>query len=701
MKRLISVFLLSLFTFCSTVTLADEGMWLYNAPPKDKIKAKYGFELTQAWLDHVRLSSVRFNNGGSGSFVSADGLTFTNHHVGAGCVSQLSSEGHDYIKTGFYAKTQSEEAKCPNLELNQLVGIEDVTEKVNAGVKPEMSAADAGQAQRAAMSQVEKDCTTSTGLRCDVVTFYSGQVYHLYKYKKFTDVRLVFAPEFEIAFFGGDPDNFTYPRFDLDITFFRVYEDGKPAHLDNYLQWSRTGVNDGDLIFVSGHPGNTGRMLTMAQLEFQRDMQYPAALRLFKRRITLLEDFSKQSEENARIAKETIFSLQNSQKAITGYQSGLLDKSIMDSKAADESKLRAAYKADPKNANAPDPWEEISQALKLQRDIYPQLIYLERLRGFGGHLPQIARSLVRAAIEKPKPNQDRMREYRDSALPSFEQQLFSTEPIYKTFDTTLLTDSLTEMQDALGKDNPDVQKVLNGKSPADAARDLIASTKLDDVAVRKQLYEGGEAAVAASTDPLIVAMRAIEPDARTARRQFDDKVDSVVRRDGTMIAKARFAQSGFAQPPDATFTLRLSYGTVKGYQENGKAIPYFTTMSGVFEHAAEHGNQPPYSLPESWNKAKSKLDLKTPLDFVSTADIIGGNSGSPTVNKKGEVVGIIFDGNIESLPWNFAFSDAQGRAVSVDSRGIVEALRKIYGATALSDELSGSKAVSAAAGAGN
>src|SRR6266852_8860979 len=359
MKRFFSICLALCFLF-STVASADEGMWLYNQAPKDKIKAKYAFELTQAWLDHVRLSSVRFNNGGSGSFVSADGLTFTNHHVGAGCVQQLSSEGHDYIKTGFYAKTQAEEAKCPNLELNELVGIEDVTDKVNAGVKTEMSAADAGQAQRAAMSQVEKDCSTSTGLRCDVVTFYSGQIYHLYKYKKYTDVRLVFAPEFDIAFFGGDPDNFTYPRYDLDITFFRVYENDKPAHLDNYLQWSRTGVEDGDLIFVSGHPGNTGRWLTMANLDFLRNVQYPANLQLYKRSIALLQDFSRQSEENARIAKEMIIGLQNSQKAITGYQTGLLDKSIMGTKAADESRLHAAFNADLKNANAPDPWDEIS-----------------------------------------------------------------------------------------------------------------------------------------------------------------------------------------------------------------------------------------------------------------------------------------------------------------------------------------------------
>ncbi len=697
MKKYLAILLVFTFAF-TALAPADEGMWLYNAPPKDRIKAKYGFELTQAWLDHVRLSSVRFNNGGSGSFVSPDGLTFTNHHVGAQCVQQLSTEGHDYIKTGYYAKTQAEEAKCPNLELNQLVGIEDVTDKVNAGVKPEMSAADAGQAQRAAMSQVEKDCTTATGLRCDVVTFYSGQVYNLYKYKKYTDVRLVFAPEFDIAFFGGDPDNFTYPRYDLDITFFRVYEDGKPAHLDNYLQWSRTGVKDGDLVFVSGHPGNTGRLLAMAQLEFLRDVQYPMTLKLLARRVALLQDFSKQSEENARIAKEDIFGLQNGQKAITGYQSGLLDKTIMDSKAADEAKLRAAYKADPKNAGAADPWEEIAAAIQVQKSIYPDLIFLERMRGFNSRLAQTARILVRAAAEKPKSNAERMREFRDSGLPSLEQQLFSTEPTYKNLDTVLLADSLSEMQDALGKDNPNVQKVLQGKSPADAAKDMIANTKLDDVAVRKQLYEGGQAAVDASTDPLIVAMRAIDPDARAARKQFEDKVDSVVRRDGTIIAKARFAQNGFNQPPDATFTLRLSYGVVKGYQENGKAIPFDTNIGEAYEHAAQHGSQAQYKLPDSWMNSKAKLDLKTPLNFVSTPDIIGGNSGSPTVNKNGEVVGIIFDGNIESLPWNFAFSDVQGRAVSVDSRGIQEALRKIYGATPLANELLGSKAEAAKTG---
>ena len=697
MKRLFAFLLAFAFLF-STLATADEGMWLFNEAPKDKIKARYAFELTNQWLDHVRLSSVRFNNGGSGSFVSADGLTFTNHHVGAACVQQLSTEGHDYIKNGFYARTQADEAKCPNLELNQLVGIEDVTQKISAVVKPEMSAAEAGQAQRAAMSQVEKECAIATGLRCDIVTFYSGAIYNLYKYKKYTDVRLVFAPEFDIAFFGGDPDNFTYPRYDLDITFFRVYENDKPAHLEHYLQWSRTGINNDDLIFVSGNPGSTGRLLTTSQLEFLRDVQYPTLLNIFRHRTAMLQEFSKQSEENARIAKQDIFGLQNSQKAFTGYLSGLLDQSIMAGKAADEAKLHAAFRADPKNAGVRDPWDEISQAMKLQQSIFPTLTYLERMRGFAGHLALTARLLVRAAAEKPKPNSERMREFRDSVLPSLEQQLFSTEPIYKSLETALLAESLAETEDALGKQNPDLQKVLQGKTPAAAAQDAIAHTRLDDVALRRQLYQGGQAAVEASTDPLIVVMRAIDPAARAARKAFEDNVESVTQRDGALVAKARFAQSGFNQAPNATFTLRLSYGEVKGYQESGKAIPFATNLGGVFQHAAEHNSQPPYNLPERWIKAKPQLDLSTAMNFVSTADIIGGNSGSPTINRKGEVVGIIFDGNIESLPANFAYSDVEARAVSVDCRGIQEALRKIYGATALADELLGGKSATAAAG---
>jgi hypothetical protein len=550
---LVFVFMLALAT---PLAFADEGMWLYNAFPKDRVQKQYGFLPTQEWLDHLRLSSVRFNNGGSGSLVSADGLAFTNHHVGADCIEKLATSGADYMKIGFYAKTRAEEAKCPDLELNVLVGIDDVSAKVKAAVTPSMSTADAGHAQRAAMSAIEKECATAKGLRCDVVSLYSGEVYNLYQYKKYTDVRLVFAPEFEAAFFGGDPDNFTFPRYDLDITFFRIYENDKPVHLDNYLQWSKVGVKDNDLIFVSGHPGSTDRLKTVSQLEFLRNVDYPSRLASYKRRIDMLQKFSTESKENARIAQEEIFGLQNSQKAINGEYEGLKDLSVMSQINTAEREQEQAYVS--KHAGEANPWDEISNAVKANREIYDRLTYVERLRGFSSDLAQIARQLVRAGQEKTKPNGERLREYRDSALPSLEQGLFSTAPIYKNLETATLGLSLAMMRESVGAEDPAVVAALGGKLPEEAAKALIAGTKLEDVAVRKQLYEGGKAAVDASTDPLIVLMRSVDPEARAVRKRFDDEVDSVVRRDGASIARARFAQSGFTQPPDATFTLRLS-----------------------------------------------------------------------------------------------------------------------------------------------
>ncbi|PYU27747.1 MAG: serine protease [Acidobacteria bacterium] len=678
------------------IATADEGMWLFNVPPTAQLKSKYGFDLTKAWLQHTQLSSVRFNNGGSGSFVSPDGLTFTNHHVGSECIQQLSTGGKDYLKTGFHAKTQAEEAKCPDLELNVLEDIEDVTAKVNAAVKPGMSVADQGQAQRAAMSTIEQQCAIETKLRCDVITLYSGAMYHLYKYKKYTDVRLVFAPEFDAAFFGGDPDNFEYPRYDLDVCFFRVYENDKPAHLDNYLKWSAAGVKDGDLIFVSGNPGSTGRLNTMAQLEFLRDTGYPLVLYRLARRDALLKKFGAESDENARIAHEDLFSVENSLKAIRGYNSGLVDKVLMDKKSAEEGKMRQAIASDvTKKAEFGDPWAEIAKAMDTEKQIYLPLTYFERRGGFSGDLASFARILVRAAEERPKPNGDRLREYRDSALPSLEQDLFSSAPIYKSLERTELADSLAEMKEKM-LDNTVVNRVLAGKTPADLAQYLIDNTKLEDVAVRKQLYEGGKAAIDASSDPLIKVMQEIEPEARAVRKRYDDEIDAVVRQDGAAVAKIRFATEGTASYPDATFTLRLSYGVMRGYTENGEGttpkgtkLPYFTTFRGAFQHAADHGKKDPYKLADSWTNAKSKIKLDTPLNAVETADIIGGNSGSPVINRAGELVGIIFDGNIQSLPWNFAYDDSIGRSIHVDSRGILEALRDVYGADALADELTG------------
>src|ERR1700730_3279896 len=678
------------------VAAADEGMWLFNLPPTQQLKSKYGFDLTKSWLQHTQLSSVRFNVGGSGTFVSPDGLTFTNHHVGSQCMQQLSTGGKDYLKSGFYAKTQAEEAKCPDLELNVLENIEDVTAKVNAGAKPGMSVADQGQAQRAAMSAIEQQCATETKLRCDVVTLYSGAMYHLYKYKKYTDVRLVFAPEFEAAFFGSDPDNFEYPRYDLDICFFRVYENDKPAHLDNSLKWSTSGVKDGDLVFVSGNPGSTGRLNTLAQLEFLRDTSYPLVLYHLARRDELLKKFGAQSNENERIAHEDLFSVENSLKAIRGYNSGLTDKTLMAKKSAEESKMRQAIASDAaKKAEFGDPWAEIAKAMDTEKQIYLPLTYFERRGGFSGDLASFARILVRAAEERPKPNGDRLREYRDSALPSLEQDLFSTAPIYKSLERVELGDSLAEMQEKMPNDAL-VKQVLGGKAPAELGQQSIDSTKLDDVAVRKQLYEGGQAAIDASTDPLIKLMQQIEPEARGERKRYADGVDAVVRQDGAAVAKSRFATEATAIYPDATFTRRLSYGVVRGYTENGEGttpkgtkLPYVTTMRGAFQHAADHGNKDPYKLADSWTNAKSKIKLDTPLNGVETADIIGGNSGSPVLNRAGELGGLIFDGNIQSLPWNFVYDDSIGRSIQVDSRGILEALRDIYGANSLANELTG------------
>ncbi len=685
MKRAIALLCLIAFC-CGQFSFADEGMWLFNAFPKDKVKAKYGFAPDQAWLDHVRLSSARAPNGSS-SFVSADGLIFTNHHIAQECIHDLSTGGKDYMKAGFYAATRADEAKCPGLYFLVLQNIEDVTAKVNGAAKPGMSAMDAGRAQREEMASLEKQCS-SGDIHCDIVTLYSGAMYNLYKYKKYDDIRLVFAPEFAIAFFGGDPDNFEYPRYDLDISFLRAYENGQPAQTANYLKWSPNGASDNELIFVSGHPGRTSRLLTMDQLGYLRDYEYPLRLNSFTHRVEMLQKFGAGSEENAREAESDLFGIQNSFKALTGYEAALKDPELMSNKAAEEKALQQFVNATPQSKQQyGDPWAAIAKAVTSEEQIYKQLWYLDNLYGFQGSLARYARDIVRAAYQREKPSNQRIRGFQDAQLPTLQTRLFGATPVYKGLNEAQLGESLTEMRNELGADNPDVVKALAGKTPEERAKEVIQGTKLDDVAVRKQLYEGGAAAINASTDPLIVMMREIEPDSAAVHNRDEDEVQSVYRQQGGAIGKALFADKGLSVPPDATFTLRLSYGSVKGYTLNGKDVSWFTTMGGAYQHATEHGSKPPYQLPESWIDNKSKIDLNTPYDTVSTADIIGGNSGSPVINKSGEVVGIIFDGNIESLAWNFEYTDKVARAVEVDSRSITEGLRNIYHADGLLKEL--------------
>jgi hypothetical protein len=667
---------------------ADEGMWLFNEPPRKLLKEKYGFEPTDAWLEHVQKASVRFNSGGSGSFVSADGLVMTNHHVGLGTLKKLSDlHKKDYVKDGFHARSREEEAKAVDLELNVLMSIEDVTEKVRAAVKPDLSPTEAFEARRAVIAKITKESEDQTGLRSDVVTLFQGGQYHLYRFKRYTDVRLVFAPEQQVAFYGGDPDNFAFPRYDLDMCFFRVYEKDAPVRIEHYFKWSKAGAGKGELVFVSGHPGHTDRLNTVAELEYLRDIGFPFLLERLYRYEVMLSVYSQRGAEYERKARDQYFSVANSRKAREGGLAGLLDPQLMMRKKAQEKALRDAVAKDPSLKDAVGAWDKIAQAQKVRADNIRRIIMLEGGAGFNSTLFGYARTLLRAADEYAKPNEKRLEEYADSAKKSLELKLFSRQKIYPDLEIVKLADGLTWLCQELGFDNKLVQQVLDGKSPRQRAAELIGGTKLYDVKLRKQLYEGGKKAIEASEDPLIALARLVDKESRAVRKVLEAQVEEVKRQAYDQIGRAKFAVEGTSTYPDATFTLRLAFGVVKGYEEDGKHIPFQTTFAGLYAKAKQHNNKPPFDLPERWIERKDKLDLKTPLNFVLTADIIGGNSGSPVINRKAEVVGLIFDGNIQSLVWDFAYSDEQGRAVAVHSAGIVEALRAIYDATSLAAEL--------------
>lgn len=665
--------------------MADEGMWTYNRLPLQQLKADHDFAPSAELLTRLQKGSVRLNNGGSGSFVSPNGLVMTNHHVASDCIRKVSSEEKDYIADGFYASTRARELKCPDLELNVLMEIETVTDQVNRNVKDEMDDAAKRETQQAEIARIQKDCRDSTLMRCDVVSLYAGGIFDLYKYKRYTDIRLVFAPEFQAAFFGGDPDNFTFPRYCLDVSFLRVYDNGRPIASPAVLPWDTTGAEEQEFVIVSGHPGSTQRLLTEAQLQYERDRRMPFMLDFLTRIGTALRAYGASGGEAARLSRDELFRIDNSIKAYTGMLAGLRNRELFAAKSAEEKKLRDAVAADAEQqAKYGDAWQKIAAAQKVKSEIYEEYRLLESLGLYSRYIT-FARHLTRLSTELGKPDGERLEEYQSAGLESLYQQLYSTAPVYPDVEVVKLAESLEFLRDRLSPNDPIVKRLLDGKTPEQAAREVVSGTKLGDPEFRKQLGANNAAAAKDSDDPMMLFYRLVDERARQVRERYEDEVEAVEQANGTLIAQARFAAMGANVYPDATFTLRLAFGIVKAYlSDDRKRVAPFTTIGGMFDKAT---GEDPYILPKRFTDARRRLASATPYNLVSTNDITGGNSGSPLLDSEGRVVGLIFDGNIQSLSNDFQYSETQARAVSVDVRGMLEMLRDAYRARTLVNEL--------------
>ncbi len=676
----------------ATSALADEGMWTFDNFPKGAVKERYGVTIDDAWLSRVQRSITRHESGCTGSFVSSDGLVLTNHHCVMRCLSELSSEQNDLIARGFNSGNRAGERKCPTEILSVLMEVEDVTSHVNAATAG-LPDAEANEVRKQELGKLEADCVErsknarSGPLACESVTLYQGGEYFLYKYKRYDDVRLAFAPQHAIAAFGGDPDNFNFPRWCLDFGLLRAYENGKPAHTPNHLTWRAEGPVAGEVTFVAGHPGRTSRLLTVEQLKFQRDTQFPEYLARNSELRGRMIQWGKTGAEPERIIQRPLQSLENALKVYRGLNKALLDERLMIDKSAREQGLREFVLAKPAlTQSVGGAWDDIANAEERWRQIYERYLYLESAAGFNSALFRYARQLVRAAEERTKPNELRLREYADSNLPKLASSLLAQTPIYPELEQLTLSFSFDKMREHLGPDDPIVRQLLGTESPDSLAQRLIAETKLADASVRKALWEGGSAAIEASTDPMIVLARSTDAKARAVRKIYEDEVQAPVAAAQERIAKARFAASGTGTYPDATFTLRLSYGAVKGWKEKGEAIEPFTTLARLYERAT---GEPPFEIPQVWLDARDRLDMTTPFNYVTTNDIVGGNSGSPLIDAEGRLVGLAFDGNIHSLSGNYWYDAELNRAVAVHPAIILTALEKVYDAKDLAEEIRG------------
>lgn len=659
---------------------SDEGMWLLNDPPESLLETRHGFKLTKDWIKRARTASVRFNSGGSGAFVSASGLVITNHHVGADTLAKLSTKAKDLLQEGFLAKSLAEEMACPDLELNMLDGIEDVTDRVEEAVRAATDLAGQSRARRSVMAQIEKESLERTGMRSDVVTLYHGAVYHLYRYRRFTEVKLVFAPESSVAGFGGDVDNFEYPRHGLDFCLFRVYEKGVAYKPESFLRLHPEGPREGDLVFVTGHPGATQRLETVAKLQHRRDHLHPFSLAYLRMLEAALGQHASTGSDAARQAARELHSVANSRKAISGQYQGLLDAKLMSVKVEEEQRLIAA-------SNDNRPWESLASACQAHSHFHREHSLFERGFAFDSDLFVIARTIFRLVVENPKPDGERLREYRDANRKSLELALFSPAPIHPSFEKARLAATLTWLAEVLGPSHPEVKGILDGKQPARLASELVDGTRLADVQERRRLVSGGENAIRSSADSMIRLVALVDPFARSMRKRFEDEVEEPERQAMARVAQARFKLYSRAVAPDATFTLRLAFGLVRPYEENGKNVPFQTTVAGLFSRHDQMSGKEPFHLPSSWLAARQRIHLETPLNFISTADTIGGNSGSPVLDRQGRLVGVNFDRNRPGLVRNFVYTDVGARHIAVHAGAIALALKEVYGAGALLSEM--------------
>ncbi|MBX9924516.1 MAG: S46 family peptidase [Rhabdochlamydiaceae bacterium] len=664
---------------CMFSLYGEEGMWPFSQVPKKKIAKTYGVEIDDQWLSQVQKSALRFSTGGSASFISSQGLVMTNHHVGARVIHNLSSSKQNYLEEGFYAKLQEDELLCPNLYVDQLLAISDVTEEVQSRIASNLSFAEKEQAQKEICAEIQKKAFKDTGLQPEVVILYHGAKYHLYLYKRYTDVRLVMAPDSHVASMGGDIDNFEFPRYSLDVCFFRIYEEGKPVHPESYFSWSSSGPQEGELLFVVGHPGKTRRMLTSDHLRFCQEVEIPMISHFLEDRLEKIAAFAKRGKEQERISSQERHSLANAYKVYQGLKKSFQNASPIALKQKKEAAF-SKYSQKPRNL--------VKSSLEDSKSYVQSHFVLE---GFGSNYSKLyglAKTLVRMSEELKLPNEKRLPEYVDTELSKCEMKILSEEPFYPEWETMCLEAGLENLRSVLGASHPLMQQILQDASPQKTAKKIMESTSLYDLKTRSLLYKNPDRVIS-SLDPLLLLAKAVDVYARQVRKVKEETLDPLQRECYTSIAEQEFDLYGDAVYPDATFTLRLSLGQMKGYEEKKKFIQPFTTWGGMYEHVKKHGFEKPYHLLFPWIAAQDSISKKVPLNFVSTHDIIGGNSGSPVINAQREWVGIIFDGNAHSIAWSYQFEEEKGRAISVHSQGIVEALQSVYHADRLVKEIQG------------